>query len=162
MTERGFRPRQKGVKCSTKGCDNWCVSNDLCSKCNMRRRREQGKHRTYDREYNKRYKRPEINKVCKLCKEDFITARKEQFLCSNCSGGNEAKYDAQKRHRAKHPERARARDIVNKRIMRGVSLFKQPCEVCNESEAEAHHHDYSKPLDITWLCEYHHNLIPRF
>jgi hypothetical protein len=35
------------------------------------------------------------------------------------------------------------------------SLAKRPCVVCGR-RAEAHHDDYSRPLDITWLCRFHH------
>lgn len=35
-------------------------------------------------------------------------------------------------------------------------LKKQPCEVCGKFPAQAHHHDYSKPLDVNWLCTRHH------
>lgn len=36
-------------------------------------------------------------------------------------------------------------------------LVKLPCIICNSVEkVQAHHEDYSKPLDITWLCHEHH------
>lgn len=35
-------------------------------------------------------------------------------------------------------------------------LVKQPCEVCGEGVADAHHDDYSKPLEVRWLCRAHH------
>ena len=30
------------------------------------------------------------------------------------------------------------------------------CEKCNKVNAQAHHDDYSKPLNIRWLCPLHH------
>jgi hypothetical protein len=49
-----------------------------------------------------------------------------------------------------------ARWLVNRRIKSG-KLIKQPCEVCSNPEAHGHHDDYSKPLDVRWLCRTHHD-----
>ena len=35
----------------------------------------------------------------------------------------------------------------------------QPCEVCGQLETERHHEDYSKPLEIKWLCSRHHKQV---
>lgn len=35
-------------------------------------------------------------------------------------------------------------------------LFRKPCEKCNDPLSVAHHDDYSKPLDVRWLCNFHH------
>jgi ribosomal protein S27AE len=44
-----------------------------------------------------------------------------------------------------------ARSTANVAVRRGV-LKREPCSKCGEKIAEKHHHDYSKPLDVTWLC----------
>lgn len=37
--------------------------------------------------------------------------------------------------------------------LRDGRLIRQPCERCGASEnIHAHHEDYSKPLDVNWLC----------
>jgi len=36
-------------------------------------------------------------------------------------------------------------------IARG-KLTRQPCEACGATPVEAHHDDYSRPLDVRWLC----------
>lgn len=36
------------------------------------------------------------------------------------------------------------------------TLIRQPCEACGGNDAEAHHEDYSKPLQVRWLCRKDH------
>lgn len=51
-----------------------------------------------------------------------------------------------------HPDRMKARNAVSNAVRNG-RLAKRPCAFCGADEGlEAHHHDYSKPLDVTWLC----------
>lgn len=40
-------------------------------------------------------------------------------------------------------------------VKRGV-IKKEPCRVCGNQKSEIHHIDYSKPLEIMWLCREHH------
>lgn len=36
-------------------------------------------------------------------------------------------------------------------------ITRKPCAVCGSTvKLEMHHEDYLKPLDIVWLCQYHH------
>lgn len=53
-----------------------------------------------------------------------------------------------------------ARDKVRVAIRNG-SLVRKPCEVCGEPRTHAHHEDYSRPLDVRWLCPVHHGLEHR-
>ena len=39
-----------------------------------------------------------------------------------------------------------------KRALRSGDLVREACEQCGETRTEAHHHDYGKPLEVTWLC----------
>jgi len=57
--------------------------------------------------------------------------------------------------RARNPIKARAWNLTGCAIKSGL-LVRQPCEVCGHSPVEAHHGDYSKPLDVRWLCRTHH------
>jgi hypothetical protein len=63
--------------------------------------------------------------------------------------------EKQRRMRAANPEKYAARTAVGNAVRDG-RLAKLPCEVCGSSESQAHHHDYSKPLDVRWLCFKHH------
>lgn len=53
------------------------------------------------------------------------------------------------------PEKARARQMVRDAVKSG-KLFRKPCEVCGNPKSEAHHDDYSKPLEVRWLCRRDH------
>lgn len=59
-----------------------------------------------------------------------------------------------KDYQAKYPERRAANNAVNNAVRDG-KLRKHPCWVCG-AKALAHHPDYSRPLDVVWLCQPHH------
>lgn len=40
--------------------------------------------------------------------------------------------------------------------IRNKKLKKLPCSICGDMKTQAHHTDYNKPLDVTWLCFKHH------
>lgn len=61
----------------------------------------------------------------------------------------------QRVRRNKYPDKNIARDRVCKVLASG-RLVRQPCEMCGDVNSEAHHEDYSKALDVKWLCFKHH------
>jgi len=64
------------------------------------------------------------------------------------------KLDYQRKQRKEHPEKYLAREQAERAVKSG-KLKKLPCEVCG-AEAQMHHDDYSKPLEVRWLCFIHH------
>jgi ribosomal protein S27AE len=56
-----------------------------------------------------------------------------------------------KSRRARNPIKYEARAAVNAAVSKEI-LVRQPCEVCASTPVDAHHDDYSKPLDVRWLC----------
>jgi hypothetical protein len=52
------------------------------------------------------------------------------------------------------PEKRYARIKVGNAIRDG-KLIRKPCQMCG-AKAHAHHTDYSKPLEVIWLCATHH------
>jgi hypothetical protein len=59
---------------------------------------------------------------------------------------------AQKRYRQRHPERYAARTAVSNALRDG-RLTRGACKGCGtKTRVQAHHNDYSKPLDVEWLC----------
>lgn len=60
--------------------------------------------------------------------------------------------------RVNHPEKLAARLAVQRAVRRGL-MRRLPCEICGKERTEAHHVDYSRPLDVLWLCFKHHREI---
>lgn len=66
-----------------------------------------------------------------------------------------------KTFRRKNPEKYAAHSAVGSAIKAG-KLKKQPCRKCGDSSmVHAHHYDYSKPLDVVWLCPACHSELHR-
>jgi len=65
-------------------------------------------------------------------------------------------YVATKTYREKNPNKSKAHGKVAYEIKLG-NLTQKPCEVCGDTKVHGHHDDYSKALDVRWLCSKHHN-----
>ncbi len=66
------------------------------------------------------------------------------------------------RRKPEYKIKERAHTIVCKAVKNGI-LKRLPCEKCGKQKSEAHHDDYSKPLEVIWFChtchmEHHRNL----
>lgn len=57
----------------------------------------------------------------------------------------------------RNPAKRKAHNILSAALRDG-KIKKKRCEVCGKY-AQAHHPDYSKPLEIVWLCPKHHKQI---
>lgn len=57
-----------------------------------------------------------------------------------------------------YPEKRAAHRAV-RAALRSGSMDRGSCEWCGKQPAHAHHFDYGKPLDVTWLCTEHHALV---
>lgn len=94
---------------------------------------------------------------CKGCRREYFASRPRERIAEIDRKRNQApKRKADKvrfvqRHRGKHPDRYRARTAVTHAISDGW-LSRAPCQVCGNTRVEAHHEDYSRPLDVVWLC----------
>lgn len=60
----------------------------------------------------------------------------------------------------RYPKRSGAVDAVQIAVRKG-QLVRRPCEVCGDPDAQAHHHDYDRPLDVSWRCQNHHKELHR-
>lgn len=113
-------------------------------------------------------------KRCKGCGEtkavqDFTRCDKNRDgywgKCKTCCAAMSAEWRranpekvaaGNKRHMERHPDKARARSVVTSAVERGTLMKPDRCEGCGElfaaPELHAHHRDYSKPLEVEWLC----------
>ena len=68
--------------------------------------------------------------------------------------------DSERYHRQrKHDDEYLAQKAAVLKVSRAVRagrLRRQPCEACGSTDVQAHHDDYSRPLDVRWLCTKHH------
>jgi hypothetical protein len=69
--------------------------------------------------------------------------------------GNPHYLEWYRQYRLKNREKIRSRKIFNNAIKYG-KISRKPCEVCSSTNAEGHHDDYSKPLEVRWFCKEHH------
>lgn len=89
-------------------------------------------------------------------KRDATPERKLARLeYSKTKEGKSAHAKAAKAWRSRNKEKTSAHNAVANAIRSG-EISRLPCLVCGSTEAQAHHEDYSKPLDVEWLCEKHH------
>lgn len=56
---------------------------------------------------------------------------------------------------ANNPERYAAQQALASAVRYG-RVVRQPCFVCGEIKVQGHHADYSRPLQVSWLCRKHH------
>ena len=90
---------------------------------------------------------------CKRCHQDYW---REWYYTK---GGSKKFGEAVERYHAKYPERHAARQIAQEALRVG-KIVSLPCAArakggC-KGDLQMHHPDYSKPLDIVWLCRTHH------
>jgi len=86
--------------------------------------------------------------------------REQMRRHSKASYKRNAASHAQKRrdYYNKFPEKKKAHRAVSYALESG-KLKRLSCEVCGKEKAHAHHENYSKPLDVIWLCSVHHSEI---
>ena len=65
------------------------------------------------------------------------------------------------KYKKNNPHKVRARHLVKSAIQRGELSKPSMCQAfrCTNSVVHAHHADYAKPLDVSWLCPDHHEHV---
>jgi len=91
-----------------------------------------------------------------------IREKKEQWRKDNRS--LIAQYRVSNRENAKlgfvkwkknNAHKLKAQGALNRALKKGY-VEKSPCYICDDPKSQGHHEDYSKPLEVVWLCAKHH------
>lgn len=97
--------------------------------------------------------------LCDFCGQKILPVWKN--CCDRNMCRKKYRLEGLRKHRINNPQKANARRKVFIALRNG-SLKKKGCVVCGILErVHAHHDDYSKPLDIVWLCLKHHQELHR-
>lgn len=118
------------------------------NKCKICARIDIGNSRNERLEHYKR--------VAKEIKSRPIAAKARRDYQNNTIEGKAAHQRALAKQRILAPYKDMARQAVSYALRTG-RIVRQPCRDCGSIKAEAHHSDYSKPLDVIWLCNKHHH-----
>jgi len=121
--------------------------------------------------------------TCRLCKKETATGFYEKtthrykdrtyvyrrWVCTPCNREKARKYRSTesgrkktlehvKRSIKKHRHKQKARWRVRDALISGKLVKPNCCECCNKQKPlEGHHEDYTKPLEVVWLCRPCHN-----
>lgn len=135
------RYRRNCLECHKK----WCRANYVKNKKKM-----------YEQSRIYKKNNPEKNRQWQ---KDYVLRYPERQLARGrlwrlTQSGIKSRRATYKRCNDKHPEKRQARNALNYAIYSG-KIKRMPCSQCGV-KAEAHHEDYSKPLEVLWLCKRHH------
>lgn len=120
-------------------------------------------------------RRDEFQRRCRACNnivnrenaaKPESKARKAKYVAENRAKQNEYNVVYRARTIVRQRESGKAWREQNRLKRKAHSTFweaiqagrvvKLPCACCGAPEVEGHHPDYSRPLDVIWLCRPHH------
>lgn len=104
------------------------------------------------------YKHPQMADgtlgACKACVKSGAKLRRRAnpaVQAYDRSRGNRQRPGYVRERREKYPEMYFAHTAVGNALRDG-RLQREPCVFCGTEKVHGHHRDYSKPLEVVWLC----------
>lgn len=96
--------------------------------------------------------------MCKVCRRAYRADHQEEIAEYNRAwraAHPDETLAYNRKYRDEFPDRVSARHAVGTAIRCG-KLERHPCEICGDTNAQAHHDNYDLPLAVRWLCPVHH------
>lgn len=139
------KPLDEFHKCATRkdGLQTKCIP---CQREYQRIRRSTAEGKEYDRIRRKIYN-------SKLSTKELRKEAQRRYRATDY--GKSKTKERSLRFRQTQTFKVAAHSKFKSAIKSGL-ISRQPCEICGKSPADGHHFDYSKPLDVRWLCRLHH------
>lgn len=116
--------------------------------------------------------RPEPRTKQQIWNKNWRLRNKEKIAAYNkkwkeAHPGSSALYNSHRKGKRRvydeqYRESHRSERIARNRVYRAVRsgrLIPLACHECGSQISQAHHPDYSKPLEVIWLCPSHHMLL---
>lgn len=101
---------------------------------------------------------------CKECMAELLRKLKEDPKFRARANSYQKKWRKGRKtqlraYKRKWSQSNRHKAAAHKKVLKALrngELVKSPCEICGKLKVEAHHEDYTKPLEVRWLCRVHH------
>lgn len=124
----------------------------FCKKCNQ--------NLEDDKFYPSRNTKDELFSWCKVCtrlnRQKYYHLNKEKFR------------ERRRKYLKKYYEKSelyKKKGLIGQKlkyaIQNGKIKKRNSCEICHNSPVHGHHEDYSKPLEVIWLCPRCHGVLHR-
>ena len=86
--------------------------------------------------------------------KETLLLKGREYRENNPDKVRESRIIANSNQKKKAPEKIKARQLLNKALEKGLIKKASFCSGCefNRLGLFAHHYDYTKPLDVIWLC----------
>jgi len=133
------------------------MSSKVCSKC--------GEEKSFHEFYKDKSRPDGLRADCKMCFRKYDHKRGQTEYRKSQNRKNERGWykknpDKARAKKMRYPERYKARVALRYAVRKGRITRPVVCSVCGKhGPTEGHHNDYSKPLDIRWVCHSCHRKI---
>ena len=113
-----------------------------------------------NKEYSKKHREKNAEKIEKCRKTPEARAKMLNAVKNWRLKNKERHLETERIKKDRNKFKINSRFKVTNAVRRGHMIRPNKCEKCmKECKPEAHHNDYSKPLEVQWFCRVCHNKI---